>query len=64
MMERLIISLLVRGGYLLLLTTVVRFALTRTTFCPVISPNDELVYITDEPSAVFVPIEKTDCALK
>jgi hypothetical protein len=65
MTERLISSaLLPGGGCWLLLTTVIRFAFTRTTFCPVVSPSDELIYITDEPSAVFSSIKKTGCADK
>jgi PAN domain len=36
----------------------------RATICPVISPNDELIYIADIPSKVLAPVKKTECALE
>jgi hypothetical protein len=46
------------------LFTTVQLVLSWSTFCPVISPIDELVYFTEAPSKLFYPVTKSQCALE
>jgi hypothetical protein len=56
-------SILLHGGPWFLWMAI-GLAYSLTTFCPVISPNDELIYIVDKPSKLLVPVKKADCALE
>ena len=35
-----------------------------STFCPVTSPHDEVVYVTNNPSRLVVGVTKTQCAVE
>ena len=40
------------------------FSVGKATFCPVTSPNDEFVYVTDTPSKLIIGLTKTGCAIE
>jgi hypothetical protein len=39
------------------------FDVVVSTFCPVTSPNDEVVYVTDTPTQLMIGTTKTGCAI-
>ena len=39
-------------------------SLGESTFCPVTSPNDEIVYVTDTPSKLSIGLTRTGCAME
>ena len=59
----LIKSLLVSWTILVLISTL-WLSVANSTFCPVTSPNDETVYVTDTPSKLIIGLTKTGCAIE
>lgn len=51
------------NGICWVLWTITNIAST-TTFCPLTSPSGELIHVTDQPSQVFIPVQKTECAIR
>ena len=52
-----------RSFFLSLISTYFFFELGQSTFCPVTSPNDEVVYVTDTPTKLMIGATKTGCAI-
>jgi hypothetical protein len=48
----------------LILIQTLWFSVAKSRFCPVTSPNDELVYVTDTPSKLIIGLTKTGCAIE